>query len=157
MEGFIKGFLMISAVVLVHTAPRQPRLSLAEYVGPSYSYNNIDGNPGMYSFGYDVMDPETGNAQYRFEERHANGTVTGTYGYIDPNGKPVKYRYIADSLGYRVYSDVITNRPLPLPLILNQPTEPSVTWTRPPKPHKNNVITHLVSELGSLLTDNNFV
>lgn len=64
-------------------------------------YGIITGNPNVYEFGYDVSDPATGNKQYRSEQRHPNGTVTGNYGYVDPSGTPRKYRYIADEGGYR--------------------------------------------------------
>lgn len=59
------------------------------------------GVPGTYSFGYDVSDADSGNTQFRNEERYPNGTVVGSYGYIDPSGKPVRYKYIADERGYR--------------------------------------------------------
>lgn len=59
------------------------------------------GHPGTYSFGYNVLDPETGNSQYRTEEKYPNGTVVGSYGYIDPRGKPRRVDYVADEKGYR--------------------------------------------------------
>lgn len=46
-------------------------------------------------------DAETGNTQFREEERHPNGTVTGSYGYVDPFGKAQIVHYIADERGYR--------------------------------------------------------
>lgn len=59
------------------------------------------GNPGVYSFNYDVSDDATGNSQYRTEDRFANGTVTGAYGYVDAFGTPQRFRYVADQAGYR--------------------------------------------------------
>ncbi|KAF9823564.1 hypothetical protein SFRURICE_007320 [Spodoptera frugiperda] len=91
--------LVISILAPAYTAPRNPRLTLLDHE-PAHYYHEYDKNPNAYSFGYDVADPATGNNQYRAEQRHANGTVTGSYGYIDPYGKPVRYKYIADSLGY---------------------------------------------------------
>ena len=57
--------------------------------------------PGTYAFGYDVEDPETGNVQYRQEEKHVNGTIIGSYGYVDADEKPVIVTYVADKNGYR--------------------------------------------------------
>ena len=73
--------------------------------------NLFPGNPQhTLSFGYDVSDPATGNNQYRSEERHPNGTVVGRYGYVDPYGRPMKYKYIADKFGYRyvIYFFMVT-------------------------------------------------
>lgn len=71
----------------------------------SYKLNKSNyfrtGHPGTYSFGYNVLDPETGNSQYRTEEKYPNGTVVGSYGYIDPRGKPRRVDYVADEKGYR--------------------------------------------------------
>lgn len=115
----------------VITLPRQARLSLAEHV-PSYYYTNIDGVPGTYSFGYDVLDAWSGNTQYRNEERYPNGTVVGSYGYIDAYGRPLRYRYIADERGYRVTKE--KPRPMmavPINSIPNyNKQENSVTWSR---------------------------
>ena len=58
--------------------------------------------PGTYVFGYDVEDPENGNMQFRQEERLPNGTVTGSYGVVEPDGNVRLVRYIADSMGYRL-------------------------------------------------------
>lgn len=57
--------------------------------------------PGTYAYGYDIEDPVTGNIQFRQEERHANGIVTGSYGYVDANGTPQVTHYVSDENGYR--------------------------------------------------------
>ncbi|CAG4977221.1 unnamed protein product [Colias eurytheme] len=117
----------------VRTSPaRHPRLSLAAQA-PHYFYR---GNDGTYTFGYDVLDPESGNTQFRNEERYSNGTVVGSYGYIDALGKPRRYDYIADEKGYRVVSAKLQQEPYIAPPVnvLEEPsTEAAVAWTRPPK------------------------
>lgn len=84
--------LMLAAVVLSNP------LTLAE--GSSYHELEPHG-PGTYSFGYDIDDPDTGNVQFRQEERHPNGTVTGSYGLLQPDGHVRVVHYIADKHGYR--------------------------------------------------------
>ncbi|XP_046391999.1 uncharacterized protein LOC124160230 [Ischnura elegans] len=93
----------IAFVVLLQTtnsAPRRPRLSLADW-GQAYHEHGHEGQ-GTYAFGYDVDDPETGNTQFRDEQRHANGTVTGSYGLLEPDGNVRVVHYIADEKGFRV-------------------------------------------------------
>ncbi|XP_034939019.1 uncharacterized protein [Chelonus insularis] len=56
--------------------------------------------PESYVFGFDTGDGE--NRQFRWEQRHVNGTVTGQYGYYDPRGKFKKIFYRSDPhLGYQ--------------------------------------------------------
>ncbi|CAG4941717.1 unnamed protein product [Parnassius apollo] len=107
MALFLK-FLFTSWVWLcykeVYSAPRIARLSLAEPFS-RYYFNRVQGYPGAYTFGYDISDPGTGNMQYRNEERYPNGTVVGSYGYLDPFGSTRRYQYVADEKGYRVIND----------------------------------------------------
>lgn len=65
-----------------------------------YNMRETDG-PGTYAFGYDVEDAETGNIQFRSEEKFANGSVIGSYGYVTPEGNVHMVHYVADHLGYR--------------------------------------------------------
>ncbi|KAG6461544.1 hypothetical protein O3G_MSEX012698 [Manduca sexta] len=87
----------------VYSAPRKPRLSVADDTYSTYFLRNIKGSPGTYSYGYDISDPVSGNIQFRSEERYSNGTVVGSYGYVDAVGIPHTYRYVADENGYRLF------------------------------------------------------
>ena len=63
-------------------------------------FGHIKG-PGTYAFGYEIEDAATGNVQFRDEQRHRNGSVTGSYGVLLPNNILHITRYIADHRGYR--------------------------------------------------------
>ncbi|XP_063220345.1 uncharacterized protein LOC134529811 isoform X2 [Bacillus rossius redtenbacheri] len=45
---------------------------------------------------------QTTSGQYRKEKRLADGTVVGTYGWVDPNGYLRLRDYVADNSGYKV-------------------------------------------------------
>jgi len=45
---------------------------------------------------------QTATGQYRKEQRHLDGSVTGTYGWVDPNGVLRLFDYISDEGGYRI-------------------------------------------------------
>ena len=47
---------------------------------------------------------QTLTGQYRREQRHLDGSVTGTYGWVDPNGILRLFDYISDAGGYRIES-----------------------------------------------------
>jgi len=49
---------------------------------------------------------QTFNGQYRKERRLDDGTVIGTYGWVDPAGYLRMTDYIADSKGYRVVKEI---------------------------------------------------
>ncbi|XP_015126599.1 uncharacterized protein LOC107048115 [Diachasma alloeum] len=58
--------------------------------------------PETYVFGYDTGNGN--NRQFRYEERHDNGTVTGYYGYYDARGKLRKVYYTSHpSIGYESF------------------------------------------------------
>lgn len=57
--------------------------------------------PGTYAFGYEIEDSQTGNIQFRDEEKLRNGTIKGSYGVLAPDDTIRLTRYIADHLGYR--------------------------------------------------------
>ncbi|XP_066156409.1 uncharacterized protein [Euwallacea fornicatus] len=75
------------------------RLSSAN---PFSSYNILEPEgKGTYAFGYDVDDPETGNMQFRDEERKPDGSVNGKYGWVSADNTVFIVNYIADEHGYR--------------------------------------------------------
>ncbi|XP_066251358.1 adult-specific rigid cuticular protein 15.7-like [Euwallacea similis] len=75
------------------------RLSLANPYS-SYSILEPEGK-GTYAFGYDIDDPETGNTQFRDEERKPDGSVSGKYGWVSADNTVFIVNYIADEHGYR--------------------------------------------------------
>ncbi|KAK9869673.1 hypothetical protein WA026_003422 [Henosepilachna vigintioctopunctata] len=85
------------AIIPVH---RQGKLSLVEWT--NYNYREPEGY-GTYAFGYDVEDPETNNIQFRNEEKLSNGSVIGSYGYLEESGNAFVVNYIADHNGYRAF------------------------------------------------------
>jgi len=71
------------------------RPDLTEPVHTQYHAQDVFGN---YKFGYD-----TGDGSFRTEERHVDqGVVRGQYGYVGPEGRYLRFYYIADANGYRV-------------------------------------------------------
>lgn len=64
---------------------------------PSTQYHiQTDEGPERY-FRY-----QTTSGQYRKEKRLEDGTVIGTYGWVDPNGMLLLNDYVADNAGYRI-------------------------------------------------------
>ncbi|CAI6346552.1 unnamed protein product [Macrosiphum euphorbiae] len=59
--------------------------------------------PNTYEFRYDVENAPTNNIQYRMEERHPNGSVVGSYGQVQPDGKIRVVSYVADKDGVKAY------------------------------------------------------
>ena len=45
---------------------------------------------------------QTLSGQYRREQRLLDGSVTGTYGWVDPNGVLRLFDYVSDNQGYRI-------------------------------------------------------
>lgn len=45
---------------------------------------------------------QTESGQYRKEELHPDGSVTGSYGWVDPDGILRLYDYVSDAGGYRI-------------------------------------------------------
>uniref|UniRef100_A0A1I8PW70 Cuticle protein 6 n=1 Tax=Stomoxys calcitrans TaxID=35570 RepID=A0A1I8PW70_STOCA len=61
----------------------------------SYYRHNIYG-PNTYAFGFEVNDKATGNIQFRDEQRYANGSIKGSYGYVRPDGSVSITHFMAD-------------------------------------------------------------
>lgn len=94
--------LLFQAILLIQakSLPRRQKLSSVETEWSDYYFRDVSG-PGSYAFGYDVEDAETNNVQFRSEEKHPNGTVEGSYGYMKPDGSIFMVHYVADEDGYR--------------------------------------------------------
>ncbi|GFT61098.1 cuticle protein 16.8 [Nephila pilipes] len=56
--------------------------------------------PKPYEFGYSLRD-DYGTKQHRKEVANEDGVVTGSYGYLDPDGVYRFVDYVADKDGYR--------------------------------------------------------
>ncbi|KAF8770902.1 cuticle protein 10.9-like [Argiope bruennichi] len=64
--------------------------------------------PQPYEFAYKTAD-DKGTKQHRTEAADSSGTVTGSYGYVDPFGMYRRVEYVADVNGYR--ATVHSNEP----------------------------------------------
>lgn len=68
-------------------------------VGTNTQYHAQD-TLGQYSYGYVTAD-----GQAKVESKAVDGTVSGSYSYTDPQGKPVRVDYVADEKGFRASGD----------------------------------------------------
>uniref|UniRef100_A0A0N7ZB60 Cuticle protein 6 n=1 Tax=Scylla olivacea TaxID=85551 RepID=A0A0N7ZB60_SCYOL len=87
-------------------------------VAPIQSQFHAQDELGQYSFGY------AGGPSSRAETRDAYGRVTGSYNYVDSEGKVQTQHYVADALGFRVSG---TN----LPVAPDAPEAPAVAGPEP--------------------------
>jgi len=69
-----------------------------EFTPSQYHVQTDDGNQRFFKY-------QTWSGQYRKETRLDDGSVVGSYGWIDANGILRMYEYIADNKGYRVTKD----------------------------------------------------
>ncbi|XP_015174408.1 PREDICTED: uncharacterized protein LOC107065330 isoform X2 [Polistes dominula] len=85
-------------------------LSLRKSLGQST--NNIllgyQDSFGQYSFGYSTLNSA------RSEVKTVDGTIRGTYSYIDDKGMIQSTEYIADDNGFRVVATNLPQAPLPV-------------------------------------------
>ncbi|XP_059478506.1 uncharacterized protein LOC132198455 [Neocloeon triangulifer] len=88
---------------------------------------------------------QTQSGQYRKEKRLEDGTVIGTYGWVDPTGMLLLRDYVADNAGYRIVrtkkvfvgleGDAKTSTP-----VVSQPKLPVVQVVPTPTPTPNPVV-----------------
>ncbi|XP_018495730.1 altered inheritance of mitochondria protein 3 [Galendromus occidentalis] len=60
---------------------------------------------GDYKFGYETGKGSNGDESFRSETRDADGTVRGSYGYVDSNGKQITVHYEAGREGFKILSE----------------------------------------------------
>lgn len=87
-------------------------------VAPVQSQYHAQDELGQYSFGY------AGGPSSRAETRDAFGRVSGSYNYVDSEGKVQTQHYVADALGFRVSG---TN----LPVAPDAPEAPRLAGPEP--------------------------
>ncbi|XP_045129489.1 uncharacterized protein LOC123515115 [Portunus trituberculatus] len=87
-------------------------------VAPIHSQYHAQDELGQYSFGY------AGGPSSRSETRDAFGRVSGSYNYVDSEGKVQTQHYVADALGFRVSG---TN----LPVAPDVPEAPALAAPEP--------------------------
>ena len=69
-----------------------------EFTPSQYHIQTDSGNQRFFKY-------QTWSGQYRKETRLDDGSVVGSYGWIDANGILRIYEYVADDKGYRVTKD----------------------------------------------------
>ncbi|XP_022705717.1 probable ATP-dependent RNA helicase ddx17 isoform X2 [Varroa jacobsoni] len=95
---------------------------------------------GDYKFGYETGKGSNGDESFRTETRDADGTVRGSYGYVDPRGKQITVHYEAGREGFKILSEDevkggAKRTPAAAPVQPNQPAPPAaVAPTTPPTP-----------------------
>lgn len=90
--------------VVYHQAPVVPAGGFVPYANQHHAQDEY----GQYQYGY------TNEDSTKLEERLADGSVRGTYSYIDANGVVQRVDYISDALGFRVAA---TNLPVHAPCL----------------------------------------
>lgn len=85
------GAASLMALTNAQGAPDEP------FTGPVGQYHiQTDQGPERF-FRFQTL-----SGQYRREQRHLDGSVTGTYGWVDPNGVLRLFDYVSDNQGYRI-------------------------------------------------------
>lgn len=79
--------------------PQKPLLRVVD-VQEATQFHSQDGR-GQFLFGYSIPD------QARIESRTSDGTVRGSYSYLDPVGRAITVQYIADKSGYHAASNEV--------------------------------------------------
>jgi len=93
-------WVFVAAAAVAYLTPSVKSQSLEDrlpFVDPSKQYLvQTDQGPERL-FRYQTL-----TGQFRKEKRLEDGSVTGSYGWVDPNGVLRLYDYISDHLGYRI-------------------------------------------------------
>ncbi|OXA55310.1 uncharacterized protein LOC110848481 [Folsomia candida] len=124
LHGMASSPLVVILLLLVgggvlHVGPVEGAISGYKDSTPTqYHIQTDEGKERFFRF-------QTYNGQYRKERRLDDGTVIGSYGWVDPTGYLRMTDYIADSKGYRVLKNsmqfVGTNSILP-----EEPKKPKI-------------------------------
>lgn len=85
-----------------------PVVAAPVFVPPFANQHHAQDEYGQYQYGY------TNEDSAKLEQRLADGSVRGTYSYIDANGVVQRVDYISDALGFRVAA---TNIPVHTPCV----------------------------------------
>jgi len=93
-------------------APQVPVVASPAYVTPVANQHHAQDEWGQYQYGY------TNEDSTKLEQRLADGSVRGTYSYVDANGIVQRVDYISDALGFRVAA---TNLPVANPVAAEVP------------------------------------
>ena len=80
------------------------------FLTSSVAHAKLEFTPSQYHIQTDEGDRrffkyQTWSGQYRKETRLDDGSVVGSYGWIDANGILRVYEYVADDRGYRITKD----------------------------------------------------
>lgn len=104
---------MVSPLAALVSGQEQPLAS------PSVQYHiQTDHGPERF-FKFQTL-----SGQYRKEQRHLDGSVTGTYGWVDPNSVLRLFDYISDAGGYRIEQERLYKVGQPLEnRLVNIPTK----------------------------------
>lgn len=113
-----------SAQLTAAAAPAVPQVPPANFVSGSSP-------DGSTVFGFQTLDGQT-----RSESHGADGSVRGSYSFVDPHGKPVTVHYVADQQGFRTSQEPIpaappTTTPPPAPQPPPQQHLPILTFQLP--------------------------
>jgi len=101
LRGASTAFAALAMVAVLTLAPPFAKGQALEdrlpFVDPSRQYLiQTDQGPERL-FRYQTL-----TGQFRKEKRLEDGSVTGSYGWVDPNGVLRLYDYVSDNLGYRI-------------------------------------------------------
>uniref|UniRef100_T1JPE4 Cuticle protein 6 n=1 Tax=Strigamia maritima TaxID=126957 RepID=T1JPE4_STRMM len=138
------AIFICSLILTTYAAPSPGNIAagLQEDASPLSSQFHAQDVLGQYSYGYASVD-----GSHKTESRAADGTITGSYGYVGADGKVININYIANELGFQAISDdgsIVPNaisdpsdyeeEPEPEPIPLPQPAPAPVALPPLPPP-----------------------